>query len=118
MAKFTGTGVERIEYQFSAVPHISGEGFCKGAGVIPEPDQSTLDQYYVLEKEFFQFTSNIDTLDKIPDDLATKRREMMIGMLEILKIPRDHLDQLPPRYLDAFRLYVTENLSGEVAAPA
>lgn len=51
MAGFSYSSIETLEYDFTAVPSNSGDGRCKGFGIIPEPSDADLQAFLETQQK-------------------------------------------------------------------
>lgn len=130
MSTFTYDVIEPLAYDFTQIPHNSGQGFCTGQGVIPEPTQDHLIAYGEEVKALFNMEDG-DTAEDVQRRLAeelkdksTKQQKAAADkasrkMLEITaklcqqSPSADQLGELPPRARNAFLKWVQK----EVANP-
>lgn len=107
MAKFNSANLDPTEYDFTEFPHKDGEGFCSGKGVIAEPSDEQMNEFQAAARE----------LEKAGDDDSTtftEAREKTSAALAKLNVPREHLDELPPKYFSRFASFVLgEFMPGE-----
>lgn len=107
MAKFDSSKLDPTEYDFTEFPNKSGEGYCSGKGVIAEPSDEQVDA-------FQKAALALENAGKADDTMRfSEAREKTTAALGELNVPREHLDELPPKYYLRFVGFVLgEFLSG------
>lgn len=92
MAKFDSGKLDPTEYDFTEFPHKSGEGFCQGKGVIAEPSDEQIDAFQKAALALERAGRADDTMK------FTEARTQTTDALAEINVPREHLDELPPKY--------------------
>lgn len=144
MAKFVAAKrVERIEWDFTGVPHIGAQDDDRVSatvqgehvtGTLPEPSPDTAARFADAHEALIAdaLKSRQATVDRFmsvqhedpdadqiaADVLSTKdaylaQYEQAVAALRILDVPAELIEQLPPRYVAAFLTYVAGELQGE-----
>lgn len=114
MPKFDARRVESIDYDFTAFPRYDADAGawiddekCTAKGTVPEPTDASIVAFFAA-------------VDVINADVATgkmdhaKSREKMTEILvEHLRIPAEHVNELGPRHFNEFRNYVSLALTND-----
>lgn len=112
MAKFSAKAVERIEYDFREIERTDGGGCCTGKGTLSEPTDEQIDAYLSaardIDREF-----EVVKYDDVDDSFHTRAREKHTEWMVNLGIPKEHLEELPPRQFTAFRKWLGGELTPE-----
>lgn len=100
MAKFSSANLDPTEYDFTEFPNKSGEGFCSGKGVIAEPSDEQVDAFQKAALALERAGNKDDTMK------FTEARAQTTDALTELNVPKEHLDELPPKYYLRFVSFV------------
>lgn len=111
MAKFNPSKVQPIDYDFQAIPrfdfesddYVEGE-YCRGKGRVREPRGEDLQKVLDVTDQIKERTLR----DQITIQQA--RQELTDLFAETLQIPREHIDELPPRHFHEFRDFLVLEL--------
>jgi hypothetical protein len=127
MARFQGSTVERVHWDFQQTPKrnadtglvegkwLNGEDFA--VGELPEPTDEAVDKYMSGMREIAE-ALDVTTLTDITDDQFSRGRTMLESMLVDLGVPEPLVVGLPPRHLRAFSTFLQGEVvgNGETAA--
>ncbi len=124
MAKFQLDVVESLDYDFTAIPSNKGKGMCRGKGTIPEPTQERLAEYGAKLKQMFENAAlpepGAEGEDPVGEEQADAmsnsagRQDTMLSLTAQLCMntpSTEDLEELPPRYLNAFFKWVYKELT-------
>lgn len=115
MAKFDPRKVEPIDYDFTDIDLYDAEAGtigadgakCSGEGTVPEPSGDALD---ALTEAVNAIRAKAGTKKGLT--IVEARKLYTDAFVDILRIPREHVDELPPRQFNAFRDYLLGELWG------
>lgn len=119
MGGFTVDKLGSLDFDFTEIPHKSGDGFCSGQGVIPEPTESRIKAYFDAVGKIRARTAEAlkDKSGKKLAALEEKSDEMQAELCQIISALGDgtpseaQLAQLPPRALRVFFDWITSELT-------
>ena len=136
MSKFNAAKVQRIEWDFTGTPHrlagtdenapreVEGEHV---VGVLPEPTPQQVADFLQGYAEIVDAGAQLlrdaagdgdkDTLEKLdPSGFYLQQFDRSVETLASIGVPRELLEQLPPRLMREFLHHVSEDLQGEGGA--
>lgn len=121
MAKFSSQSIEGLEYDFTSIPHKSGEGYCKGRGLVPEPTEEGQKEYVRRLKEITgaesvrsdHIESALDSVEAEPgeaDDRIGRLKELLADFCKGSP-SKEQLEQLPYRYFMGFVKWLSQEIN-------
>jgi hypothetical protein len=119
MSGFSAEKLSSLDFDFTEIPHKSGEGFCTGKGVMDEPSADRIEAFFAsinaLRKLVFE--AERDKSGKKIKAIEDDAEVILAGMREALSAVGNgsptvaQLEQLPPRALRAFSDWVQQELT-------
>jgi hypothetical protein len=102
--------VTSLDFDFTAAPKESGEGFCTGKGVVAEPTSERLsaffDEIVALQKAASEAEAGQSSKEAL-DDMRRIATAVCGGCPSA-----EEIADLPPRYLGAFSKWLLDELGG------
>lgn len=119
MAGFSYSSIETLDYDFTGVPSNTGKGHCKGFGIIPEPSDKDLQDFFAAQQEIakkYGFGDTEALMRKLANMEEGEAQEMMQSatddMMEVYAglckghPSKEEIAELPPRVRNEFFRWV------------